>query len=164
MKSRTMRTKQMLLRAAISSLYGKLPGCGGVGVNMSFVFNSRPNLCRASERPLRAAPHQLLQVILDGVGVDNDADGHQGVESKVKDLVAEKGDDPGSTQLKHTHTHTDSGLSSQRGRFLKDMMSGHVTSPCMLHMSPSHISGSWAERWRRRYTCLNKRERERGVG
>lgn len=29
MKSRTRRTKQTLLRAAISSLYGKLSGCQG---------------------------------------------------------------------------------------------------------------------------------------
>lgn len=47
--------------------------------------------------------YQLLQVILDGVGVNHDADGHQGVESKVKYLIAEKRDDPGSTQLEHTH-------------------------------------------------------------
>lgn len=44
--------------------------------------------------------HQLLQVILYGVGVNHNADGYQGVESKVKYLVAEKWDDPGGTQLK----------------------------------------------------------------
>lgn len=44
--------------------------------------------------------YQLLQVILDGVGVNHNADNHQGVESKVKDLVAEKWDNPGSAQLK----------------------------------------------------------------
>lgn len=44
--------------------------------------------------------HQLLQVILDRVWVNHNADGNQGVESKVKYLVAEKWNDPGSTQLK----------------------------------------------------------------
>lgn len=44
--------------------------------------------------------YQLLQVVLDGVGVNHDADSHQRVESKVKYLVAEEGDDPGGTQLK----------------------------------------------------------------
>lgn len=48
--------------------------------------------------------YQLLQVILYGVGVHHDADGHQGVESKVKYLVAEKWDNPGSTQLKQRCT------------------------------------------------------------
>lgn len=52
----------------------------------------------------KSRSYQLLQVILDGVGVNHDADGHQGVESKVKYLIAEKRDDPGSTQLEHTHT------------------------------------------------------------
>lgn len=52
----------------------------------------------------KSRSYQLLQVVLDGVGVNHDADGHQGVQSKVKDLVAEKRDDPGSTQLK-THEH-----------------------------------------------------------
>lgn len=44
--------------------------------------------------------YQLLQVILYCVGVNHNADGDQGVESKVKYLVAEKWDDPGSAQLK----------------------------------------------------------------
>lgn len=43
--------------------------------------------------------YQLLQVILYCVGVNHNADGNQGVESKVKYLVAEKWDDPGSAQL-----------------------------------------------------------------
>lgn len=46
------------------------------------------------------APHQLLQVILDGIWVNHDAHSHQRVEGKVKDLVAEEGDDPSRTQLK----------------------------------------------------------------
>lgn len=48
--------------------------------------------------------YQLLQVILDGVGVNHDADGHQRVESKVKYLVAEKRDNPGRTQLEQMWT------------------------------------------------------------
>lgn len=44
--------------------------------------------------------YQLLQVVLYCVWVNHDANSNQGVESKVKYLVAEKWDDPGSTQLK----------------------------------------------------------------
>lgn len=44
--------------------------------------------------------YQLLQVILYGVWVDHNADSNQGVESKVKYLVAEEWDDPSGTQLK----------------------------------------------------------------
>lgn len=47
--------------------------------------------------------HQLLQVILYRVRVNHNADGDQGVESKVKYLVAEKWDDPGGTQLKQRY-------------------------------------------------------------
>lgn len=47
--------------------------------------------------------HQLLQVILYRVWVNHNADSDQGVESKVKYLVAEKWDDPGSTQLKERY-------------------------------------------------------------
>lgn len=47
-----------------------------------------------------AVSHQLLQVVLDCVWVNHDADSHQRVESKVKDLVAEEGDDPCSAQLR----------------------------------------------------------------
>lgn len=46
--------------------------------------------------------YQLLQVVLYRVRVNHNADGHQGVESKVKYLVAEKWDNPGGTQLKQT--------------------------------------------------------------
>ena len=42
---------------------------------------------------------QLLEVILDRVWIDYDAHSHQGVECKVKYLVAEEGDDPGGMQL-----------------------------------------------------------------
>lgn len=45
-------------------------------------------------------PYQLLQVVLYRVWVNHNADSDQGVESKVKYLVAEERDDPGSTQLK----------------------------------------------------------------
>lgn len=60
-----------------------------------------------------AVSHQLLQVVLDCVWVNHDADSHQRVESKVKDLVAEEGDDPCSAQLRHrlkinTHLTTES--------------------------------------------------------
>lgn len=47
--------------------------------------------------------HQLLQVILYRVWVNHNADSDQGVESKVKYLVAEKWDDPGGTQLKQRY-------------------------------------------------------------
>lgn len=46
--------------------------------------------------------HQLLQVVLNGVGVNHNAHSDECVESKVKNLVAEKGDDPGRTQLKQS--------------------------------------------------------------
>lgn len=48
----------------------------------------------------KVAAHQLLKVILNGIWVNNNAHGDKCVESKVKNLVAEKGDDPGRTQLK----------------------------------------------------------------
>lgn len=47
--------------------------------------------------------YQLLQVILDGVWVNHNADSNQGVESKVKYLVAEERDDPSGTQLKQRY-------------------------------------------------------------
>lgn len=62
----------------------------------------------------KGVSYQLLQVVLDGVGVNHDADGHQGVESKVEYLVAEKWDDPGSTQLKEKAL---ARFSVHRGRF-----------------------------------------------
>lgn len=65
----------------------------------------------------RAFSYQLLQVILNGVGVNHDADGHQGVESKVKYLVAEKWDNPGGTQLKETCT---AGFHDHRAGFQAD--------------------------------------------
>lgn len=47
--------------------------------------------------------YQLLQVILYRVRVNHNADSDQGVESKVKYLVAEEWDDPGGTQLKQRY-------------------------------------------------------------
>lgn len=53
-------------------------------------------------KPLEVS-YQLLQVVLYGVWVNHNADSDQGVESKVKYLVAEKWDDPGGTQLKQRY-------------------------------------------------------------
>lgn len=47
--------------------------------------------------------YQLLQVVLYRVWVNHNADSNQSIESKVKYLVAEKWDDPGSTQLKQRY-------------------------------------------------------------
>lgn len=47
--------------------------------------------------------YQLLQIILYCVRVNHNADSDQGIESKVKYLVAEEWDDPGGTQLKQRY-------------------------------------------------------------
>lgn len=44
-------------------------------------------------------PHQLLEVVLHCIGVNHHANGYQRVEDKVKDLVAEEGNDPGCMLL-----------------------------------------------------------------
>lgn len=44
--------------------------------------------------------HQLLEVVLHRIGVHHHANGHQRVEDKVKDLVAEEWNDPGRVLLR----------------------------------------------------------------
>ena len=45
----------------------------------------------------------MLKVILNGVRVNHNTYCHQGVESKVKDLVAEKWNDPSSMLLEREY-------------------------------------------------------------
>lgn len=44
--------------------------------------------------------YQLAEVVLNCAGIDKYTDGNQRVESKVKDLVTEEGDDPSCMLLK----------------------------------------------------------------
>lgn len=79
---------------------GSCPAARGGDVGCFTLVN-----CQASEHPSlteSGVSYQLLQVVLYCVRVNHNADGHQGVESKVKYLVAEKWDNPGGTQLKQT--------------------------------------------------------------
>lgn len=45
------------------------------------------------------ATYQLSYVFLNGVGINKHSDCNQGVQGKIKDLVTEEWDDPGSMLL-----------------------------------------------------------------
>lgn len=151
MKSRTRRTKQRLLRAAISSLYGKLSGCKGRRTEEDGTLPAKG--CDGS----RGVSYQLLQVVLDGVGVNHDADGHQGVESKVKDLVAEKWDNPGSAQLKQTcrEGFHDNRAVGKEGELMTHRFTLYAPYVAIPHIST--ISREMAE-------AMHMSEAERSVG
>ena len=50
---------------------------------------------------MKVKHYQLLEVVLDCVGVNHHTNGYQGVKGKVKDLVAEEGNDPSGMLLKN---------------------------------------------------------------
>lgn len=55
---------------------------------------------RQAETGWSGATDQLLQVVLDPGQVGQRTDGHQAAQSKVKELVAEEGDEPAVTMLR----------------------------------------------------------------